>query len=57
VRQREKYKSGVIFINAASHTTLISDFEKVFDLMKLNKNHSNKVAGVQAWLSNEKNKD
>ncbi|KIW43836.1 uncharacterized protein PV06_04898 [Exophiala oligosperma] len=56
LRYRERYKSAVIFINAASHATLISDFEKVSDLMKLTKG-TNKVAGVQAWLSDKKNKD
>jgi len=55
-RNRHRYKSAIIFINASSQTSLTADFDRIFDLMKLD-NSSNKTESVKRWLADDKNKD
>ncbi|RDL37962.1 uncharacterized protein BP5553_05395 [Venustampulla echinocandica] len=53
---RFKYKNGVIFFNASSKTTLIADFTRVSELLKLPQS-SNKVEGIKQWFSRAENSD
>ncbi|KAL6719971.1 hypothetical protein ACLMJK_001892 [Lecanora helva] len=53
-RNRKRYSSGVIFINASSLATITADFDRVCDLMKLGSS-TNKAESVKQWLSNGRN--
>ncbi|KAL9119010.1 MAG: hypothetical protein Q9187_004437 [Circinaria calcarea] len=55
-RNRSKYGSGVIFLNASSHDTLIADFSHLFDVLEL-EGISNKVHAIKKWLSVEEHSD
>lgn len=54
IRNRARYTSGVWFFNADSNATLIADFERISDLLKLGRD-SNKVGSTKRWLSKEEN--
>ncbi|KAL8797717.1 MAG: hypothetical protein Q9195_000069 [Heterodermia aff. obscurata] len=53
-RHRALYESAVVFINASSESTIINDFARIHDLLKLG-DSPNKVDSVKRWLSSEKN--
>ncbi|KAI9774484.1 MAG: hypothetical protein M1839_001717 [Geoglossum umbratile] len=55
-RNRMRYKSGVLFFNANSHTTLIADFSRVAELLKL-ESAVNRVDSLKRWLSRPGNSD
>ncbi|KAI9847786.1 MAG: hypothetical protein M1837_001679 [Sclerophora amabilis] len=56
VRNRFRYRSGVIFFNASSHTTLVADFSRIHDLLNLGST-SDKVGSMKRWLSKKENSD
>lgn len=56
VRARHRYSSGVFFFNADSFTTLIADFNRMFDLLELGSG-SNNADAVKRWLSRKENQD
>lgn len=53
-RHRARYESAVVFINASSESTIITDFARIHDLLRLGDSPS-KVDSVKRWLSSEKN--
>ena len=53
-RNRFKYKSGIIFFNASSNTTLIADFHRIYDLLGLG-SASNKIDFLKKWFSKPTN--
>ena len=55
-QNRFRYKFGVVFFNASSYSTLIADFHRVHDLLKLGSS-SNKVDSLKQWFSSKKNRD
>ncbi|QVM13232.1 hypothetical protein D8B26_007846 [Coccidioides posadasii str. Silveira] len=54
LRNRFKYKNGVVYFNASSNTTLLADFHRIYDLLNLG-NTSNKVDFLRQWFSKPKN--
>ncbi|RHZ65508.1 uncharacterized protein CDV56_107767 [Aspergillus thermomutatus] len=54
LRNRFKYKSGVVYFNASSNTTLLADFHRIYDLLNLG-DTPNKVDFLRQWFSNPKN--
>lgn len=56
LRHRCKYKSGVIFLNASSQTTLIADYIRICELLELG-SASNKVDAIKRWLSKKENSE
>lgn len=53
---RFRYKSGVVFFDASSTSTLIADFHRVHDFLNLG-SVSNKIESLKQWFSNQKNQD
>ncbi|KAH0556873.1 hypothetical protein GP486_005337, partial [Trichoglossum hirsutum] len=53
-RNRSRYRSGVIFLNASSCAALDADFSRIFDLLELG-GACDKVDSVKRWLSKEEN--
>lgn len=53
-RHRARYESAVVFINASSESTIITDFARIHDLLRLGDSPS-KVDSVKRWLSSGKN--
>ncbi|KAI1950901.1 hypothetical protein LOZ57_001449 [Ophidiomyces ophidiicola] len=56
LRNRFKYKSGVVYFNASSKLTLMADFHRVHDLLNLGKS-SDRIAGLKQWFSRPKNRN
>nr|KMM72098.1 hypothetical protein CPAG_08397 [Coccidioides posadasii RMSCC 3488] len=54
LRNRFKYKNGVVYFNASSNTTLLADFHRIYDLLNLG-NTSDKVDFLRQWFSKPKN--
>ncbi|EFQ96871.1 LipA and NB-ARC domain-containing protein [Nannizzia gypsea CBS 118893] len=55
-KNRFKYKSGVVFFNATSNTTLIADFHRIHDLLHRGK-ASNKIDYLKRWFSKPTRRD
>ncbi|EGD86493.2 hypothetical protein H112_04985 [Trichophyton rubrum D6] len=55
-QNRFKYKSGVVFFNATSNTTLIADFYRIYDLLHLGK-ASDKIDYLKRWFSKPTRRD
>ncbi|KAK2863661.1 hypothetical protein FQN49_004117 [Arthroderma sp. PD_2] len=55
-KNRFKYKSGVVFFNATSNTTLIADFHRIYDLLRLGST-SNKIDYLKKWFSKPTRRD
>ncbi|EAS28261.3 uncharacterized protein CIMG_09465 [Coccidioides immitis RS] len=54
LRNRFKYKTGVVYFNASSNITLRADFHRIHDRLNLG-NTSNSVDSLRRWFSNPKN--
>ncbi|PYH46386.1 LipA and NB-ARC domain protein [Aspergillus saccharolyticus JOP 1030-1] len=54
LRNRFRYKDGVVFFNATSNTTLMADFQRICDLLHLG-NTPDKIEFLRKWFASPRN--
>ncbi|KAK5994660.1 Protein SERAC1-like protein [Cladobotryum mycophilum] len=55
-QNRFRYKSGVLFFNATSNSTLMADFHRFHEFLNLG-SVSNKIDSLKQWFSSQRNRD